>query len=128
MHPKLQYRTTITTLAGWKPTPFPFLTLNTDGSAKGNTGHAGAGGIIRDHWGNWIRGFSINIGITHSMMAELWAIREGLKFAWSLSWSDLGWSKLITFGGKLMGVLTCWQRKEQSNRSVKFSMTLVLRF
>ena len=83
MHPKLQHPTTITTFVGWKPTPFPFLTLNTDGSAKGNTGHAGSGGIIRDHWGNWIGGFSINIGITHSMMAELWAIREGLKFAWS---------------------------------------------
>ena len=41
------------------------------------------GGIIRDHWGKWIGGFSFNIGITYSIMAELWAIREGLKFAWN---------------------------------------------
>ncbi|KAL0014391.1 hypothetical protein SO802_001460 [Lithocarpus litseifolius] len=82
-HPKLQHQTSITTFVGWKPTPFPFLTLNTDGSSKGNTGHARAGGIIRNHWGKWIGGFSINIGITHSMMTELWAIREGLKYAWN---------------------------------------------
>ena len=83
MHPKLQHPTTITAFDGWKPTPFPFLTLNTDGSIKGNMGHAGVGGIIRDHWGKWIGGFSFNIGITYSIMAELWAIREGLKFAWN---------------------------------------------
>ena len=83
MHPKLQHQTIITTFVGWKPTPFPFLTLNTDGNSKGNTGRAGASRIIRDQWGKWIGGFSNNIGITHSMMVELWAIREGLKYAWN---------------------------------------------
>ena len=83
MHPKHQRETINTTFIGWKPTPFPFLTLNTDGSTKGNTGHPGAGGILRNHWGKWMGGFSINIVITHGMMAELWAIREGLKYAWN---------------------------------------------
>ena len=83
MHPKLQHQTISTTFIGWKPTPFPFLTLNIDGSSKGNTGHAGAGRIIRNHWGKWIGGFSINIGITHCMMAKLWAIWQGLKYAWN---------------------------------------------
>lgn len=52
--------------------------LNTDGSSLGNPGLAGGGGVIRDWTGRWIAGFSRKIGITSSLMAELWAIRNGL--------------------------------------------------
>ena len=57
---------------GWKPPPFGFYKLNTNGLAKSNPGVAGAGGLIRDYRGNWIGGFSRNIGFTHSLAAELW--------------------------------------------------------
>ena len=35
----------------WHPPPPSFLKLNIDGSALGNPGLAGAGGVLRDHWG-----------------------------------------------------------------------------
>ena len=58
----------------WKPPPLGFFKLNTDGSTKGNLGMVGASGLIRDHKGNWISGFSRNIAFTHSLAAELWAL------------------------------------------------------
>ena len=60
---------------GWKPPPLGFYKLNTDGSAKSNPGMVGVGGLIRDYTGHWIGGFSRNIGITHSLAAELWGLR-----------------------------------------------------
>lgn len=55
------------------------MKLNSDGSSMGNPGVAGEGGVIRNHNGKWIRGFSRSIGITTSVIVELWALRDGLK-------------------------------------------------
>lgn len=54
------------------------MKLNTDGSSSGNSGLTGGGGVIRDWTGRWIVGFSRKIGIATSLLAELWAIRDGL--------------------------------------------------
>ncbi|GKV40954.1 hypothetical protein SLEP1_g48538 [Rubroshorea leprosula] len=66
-----------------------FLTIRSDGSALGNPGMAGAGGLLRDHLGRWIIGFSRNIGWTTSIAAELWAIRDGLEVAISKGFSKI---------------------------------------
>ena len=55
--------------------------LNTDGSSLGNPGLAGGGGIIRNHVGDWVGGFSRAIGITTSVQAELRALKDGLNLA-----------------------------------------------
>jgi hypothetical protein len=34
--------------------------LNVDGCSEGNPGFAGAGGVLRDSLGSWIKGFAIN--------------------------------------------------------------------
>ncbi|GKV33503.1 hypothetical protein SLEP1_g42009 [Rubroshorea leprosula] len=75
---------------GWSPPPLGFLKLNIDGSAQGNPGMAGAGGIFRDHNGSWIYGYSRRVGFTTSLVAELWAIRDSLDIA-----VNRGISKLI---------------------------------
>ena len=54
------------------------MKLNTDGSSLGNPRATGGGGVIRDWSGNWIVGFSRKIGIATSLLAKLWAIRDGL--------------------------------------------------
>uniref|UniRef100_A0A2N9IHI9 Reverse transcriptase domain-containing protein n=1 Tax=Fagus sylvatica TaxID=28930 RepID=A0A2N9IHI9_FAGSY len=74
-----------TILVNWKPPPPNFFKLNTDGSVTGNPGPAGAGGIIRDHTGNWVKGFSRKIGNTNSLAAELWGLRDGLVLAQELN-------------------------------------------
>ena len=70
-------------LIGWLPPPWPWCKLNTDGSYR-NTGEAGAGGVIRDSFGNWISGFSMNIGESSVIMAELWGLYQGLSLAWNV--------------------------------------------
>ena len=42
----------------WKPPPFNWAKLNTDGKCKGGN-IAGCGGIIRGSDGEWIGGFSV---------------------------------------------------------------------
>ena len=54
-----------------------------DGSALGNPGLAGAGGVLRDHWGRWISSFSLYVGLATKNLAELVAIRQGLEMAWA---------------------------------------------
>ena len=57
--------------------------LNTDASIT--NGHACASGLICDSIGNWVQGFSKSIGTTSVLMAELWALREGICMAKHLS-------------------------------------------
>jgi ribonuclease HI len=68
---------------GWRYPPIDWVKINVDGCSKGNPGLVGAGGVIRDAMGRWIVGFALNIGICTSVGAELWAITNGLKLAWS---------------------------------------------
>ena len=62
-----------------------FYKLNTNGSTRGNLGRASAGGLLRDYNGTWIGSFSRDIGFTHSMVAELWGLRDGLILARNLN-------------------------------------------
>ena len=57
------------------------MKMNQDGASKGNPGHAGGGGTIRDHLGKWITGFSANFGSCTLVKAELLALLKGLQIA-----------------------------------------------
>ena len=39
----------------------------------------GAGGLLRDHEGNWLTGFAQSLGICTALKAELWSILIGLR-------------------------------------------------
>ena len=60
-----------------------------DGASCGNPGKAGGGGVIRNYHGGWVRGFSRSIGHTTSVMAEWWALRDGLNLAIHLGINQL---------------------------------------
>ena len=45
---------------------------------------AGAGGVLRDHQGQWISGFSARVGLASNNMAELVVVRQGLAMAWNV--------------------------------------------
>ncbi|CAL1409286.1 unnamed protein product [Linum trigynum] len=68
-------------LIGWKPPPVGWLKLNTDGAAQGHGGEIGAGGVIRNSNGDWIKGFVCRIGAGSVIMAELWGILRGINLA-----------------------------------------------
>ena len=55
--------------------------LNTDGASLGNPSKASGGGVIPDHRGEWLKGFSRGIGSTTSVVAEFWVVRDGLLLA-----------------------------------------------
>ncbi|KAK9983039.1 hypothetical protein SO802_032564 [Lithocarpus litseifolius] len=63
--------------------------LNTDGASLGNPGKAGGGGLIRNSDEVWIKGYSRSIGYTTSVMAILWALRDGLYLAIQLGIRNL---------------------------------------
>lgn len=69
------------TLVRWDPPPEGFYKLNTDGSILQNPGKAGAGDLIRDYHGRWILGFGRPLGVANSLMAEGWALQDGLRLA-----------------------------------------------
>ncbi|XP_030970020.1 uncharacterized protein LOC115990321 [Quercus lobata] len=52
-----------------------------DGAASGPTNKAGCGGLIRNDQGNWLMGFSRNIGQANSFMAETWALQLVARFS-----------------------------------------------
>ena len=58
-----------------------WLKLNTDGSAVGNPRIAGGGGLIHNENGDWVMGFVGSLDITFGVMAELWALKDGLTLA-----------------------------------------------
>lgn len=51
----------------------------------GNPGLVGGGGIIRDSARNWVKGYARAIGITTSVAAELWALRDGIYLCIALN-------------------------------------------
>ncbi|WRX25598.1 Reverse transcriptase domain - like 10 [Theobroma cacao] len=63
--------------------------LNVDGSAKHNFHNAAGGGLLRDHTGTLIFGFSENFGSCDSLQAELMALHRGLLLCTAYSVSRL---------------------------------------
>ncbi|KAL0328088.1 UNVERIFIED_CONTAM: putative ribonuclease H protein [Sesamum calycinum] len=62
------------------PSPFWFK-LNTDGSSLGNTGLAGAAGIIRDSAGHVHLAYQFALGTGTNVLAELTAVWWGMELA-----------------------------------------------
>ena len=69
--------------AKWNKPPPGWYKLNSDASIT--NGHAGVGGLLGDSNGTWVQGFSKPLGTAMVLMAELWALREGLRMARQLN-------------------------------------------
>ena len=50
----------------------------------GNPSLAGGGGLIRNEKGDWVKGFARAIRTTTSVVAKLWALRDGIKLCIAL--------------------------------------------
>ena len=68
-------------LLKWSLPPCDVLKLNIDGSRLSHNGSIAAGGLIRNSDGDWVCGFSANLGVGDIHVAELWALCNGLKMA-----------------------------------------------
>lgn len=76
----------------WSKPPLDYVALNVDGSAITNPRQAGFSGLIRDHRGEFRRGFYGSIGYSDIMPAELMVIFHGISLCW-----ELGLRKIICF-------------------------------
>ena len=74
-------------IAKWSKPPPGWHKLNTNASIIND--HAGAGGLLCDSNGNWVQRFSKPVGTTLVLMAELWALQEGLRMAKPLNIHNL---------------------------------------
>ncbi|KAK9083319.1 hypothetical protein Scep_029790 [Stephania cephalantha] len=61
-------------LVGWAPPPNGWVKLNFDGLLRGE-GMAVADGLSRNSTGDWVYGFTTNLGICSIFEAELWGCR-----------------------------------------------------
>ncbi|KAK9035829.1 hypothetical protein V6N11_077857 [Hibiscus sabdariffa] len=72
----------------WEVPPCGFLKLNVDGAMVGNGGKGGIGGLLRNNLGICLEKFSLLIGPSPPILAELEAILHGLKFFFSYRWCE----------------------------------------
>ena len=61
------------------------MKLNIDISSLGNLRITRGGGLIRDHRGSQVKGFTCSIGVVSPVDDKLWALRDGLRFCISLN-------------------------------------------
>ncbi|KAL4291966.1 hypothetical protein GQ457_14G024710 [Hibiscus cannabinus] len=73
----------------WEAPPPPWCKVNVDDACDSATGRASCGGAIRSDSGQWLMGFSRQLGLCSSLEAELWGIFEGLMCAWSIRIANL---------------------------------------
>ncbi|KAI3452727.1 hypothetical protein Pfo_009391 [Paulownia fortunei] len=73
----------------WKKPQVGWFKLNSNGAAKGETGQAGAGGVIRDHRGNVAVAYFEFIGNQNSIHAEIFALMKGLELTKGLGIANL---------------------------------------
>ncbi|CAL2276143.1 unnamed protein product [Prunus armeniaca] len=66
----------------WIAPTYGVCKINTDGSRNSDSGFIGAGSLLRDNYGAWIKGFSVNLGVGSVLEAEMWGIFWGLHLAW----------------------------------------------
>ncbi|KAK7244185.1 hypothetical protein RIF29_39003 [Crotalaria pallida] len=76
-------------LIGWSPPMEGWVKLNSDGSVKSVDGLATCGGVLRNNMGAFLGAFSIKLGHTSIMNAELWGILHGVKMAYTLGFKQL---------------------------------------
>ena len=81
--------TKVTKIIYQHPPQPPFVTLNTYGNSKYNPSKVGVGGVVSDNKGRWIKGFSIHTGISSNNIAEIQAVRYGLKMAQELGYKHI---------------------------------------
>ncbi|KAK8607988.1 hypothetical protein V6N13_023446 [Hibiscus sabdariffa] len=73
----------------WCPPEDGWVKLNTDGARSSIDGRAAYGGVLRDHTGTWIRGFTRFVGQCSVVESELWGIATGMALAWELGYRQL---------------------------------------
>ena len=60
-----------------------WVKVNVDGSRNTDSGMIDAGGVLRNHGKNWLKGVVMNKGVGSVIEAEFWGLYKGLLMAWN---------------------------------------------
>ncbi|KAL4386567.1 hypothetical protein GQ457_09G022170 [Hibiscus cannabinus] len=74
---------TPTSANSWSCPPVDWVKINVDATVSTLDCTATIGAVFRDCEGNWLCGIARSIGRCNVLLAELWAIHDGLLHAWS---------------------------------------------
>ena len=75
--------------AYWKPPPQSTVKLNVDGSYRDLEDTMGAGGLLRNHRGEWLVGFAAHKMNGNPLLAEAHALYLGLQMAWTKGYREV---------------------------------------
>ncbi|KAL4325431.1 hypothetical protein GQ457_11G002310 [Hibiscus cannabinus] len=70
--------------SSWTRPRTGWIKVNVDASVSMVDRFVGAGGALRDDSGAWLSGYARYVGRCDALLAELWAIHDGLLLAWDL--------------------------------------------
>ncbi|XP_019438851.1 PREDICTED: uncharacterized protein LOC109344541 [Lupinus angustifolius] len=73
----------------WQRPTNSWIKVNTDGAALSCLGHAGEGGIFRDHKGLFLHRFGCYLNIKSALHAELFSAIKAVKKAYNRGWWQL---------------------------------------
>ena len=73
----------------WTPPSPDLIKINVDGSVRGSPGGMAVGGIGRSSTGDWLFGFTSNMGNGFATTAEIHAIKLGLECAWKQGYRNI---------------------------------------
>ncbi|KAJ8768371.1 hypothetical protein K2173_021524 [Erythroxylum novogranatense] len=88
-HLPLAFWSALTNIAPplWLPLPTNWVRLDTDGAVTTLGTQAAVGGVLRDHSGHWLMGFTHNVGPCTPLDAEFWGILHRLTLARCLGYT-----------------------------------------
>ncbi|KAK8556659.1 hypothetical protein V6N12_003056 [Hibiscus sabdariffa] len=73
-----------TIVTGWKPPDEGWIKANVDGARNNIDEKSACGGMLLNHQGIWVTGFTKFIGRYSVLEAKLWEIATGLEVAWTM--------------------------------------------
>ncbi|XP_058092498.1 uncharacterized protein LOC131238937 [Magnolia sinica] len=76
-------------LIRWERPSTGWVKINVDGSARGNSGRLGGGGICRGEMGNFLFAFSGGYGVGTNTIAELRVVHDGLALGIQRGYSQI---------------------------------------
>ncbi|XP_027156179.1 uncharacterized protein LOC113756908 [Coffea eugenioides] len=99
----------------WQAAGTGIATLNTDGWSKGNPGVSGGGGVLRDSEGRFLIGYSVCLGVSTSLRAEVLALLAGLRLCHQRGFTQVRvQSDSLVLVGILQRRLQCpWQIRRE---------------
>lgn len=65
----------------WEFPPTNWIKLNSNWASKGEARLASCGGVLRNHMGKWLRGYTANLGAASVVEDEIWGLYYGLYIA-----------------------------------------------